>query len=83
MSWTKRCSFSDPRGPPSADVPLSEMSITMVLSSVPISRKASSTLAICASVWVRNPAKTSISRAYNLRSSAPSSPHGCTHGAAP
>ena len=59
----KYCSLNEPRTPPSALAPLSLMTMTMVSSSSPSSSMASSTRCTWASVWVRNPAYTSIMRA--------------------
>ena len=52
--------------------------MTSVLSMTPRLSSDESTRPICASVWVRNPAKTSCWRAYSCRSSADRSLHACT-----
>ena len=64
----KNCaSFVVPVGPPSALAPLSEITMTMVLSSCPCSRRKSRSRPRWWSVWLRNPAKTSIMRLKSLR----------------
>ena len=56
MKLKKYCSLNDPLAPPSADAPLSLMTMTIVLSVSSSSSMKSSIRATCASVWVRKPA---------------------------
>ena len=75
----KRCSLTLPATPPSALAPLSEKTMTSVLSSAPRLSSDERTRPICASVWVRKPANTSCWRANMRRSSAGRSAQACTH----
>ena len=79
MKLKKYCSLNEPLAPPSADAPLSLMTRTMVLSVSPSSSTKSRTRATWASVWVRNPAYTSIIRAASRCSSALRVSQGGTH----
>ena len=72
VSWAllkNWASFVVPVGPPSALAPLSEMTITIVLSRTPCSRRKSSSRPRWWSVWLRKPANTSIIRADSRRAS--------------
>ena len=75
----KRCSLKLPSLPPSALAPLSEKTMTSVLSIAPRRSSDERTRPICASVCVRKPAKTSCWRACMRRSSAERSLQACTH----
>jgi hypothetical protein len=79
MCAVKRCSLKLPALPPSALAPLSEKTMTSVLSNAPRASSDERTRPICASVWVRKPAKTSCWRASMRRSSLESSSQACTH----
>ena len=74
-----RCSLALPMVPPSALAPLSEKTMTSVLSIAPRLSSDERTRPIWASVWVRNPAKTSCCRLSRRRSSPESSLHARTH----
>ena len=76
--WVNRCSLKLPMRPPSALVPLSDTSITMVSSSSPMSSRCVSTRPICASVCERKPANTSCSCANRRRCASGSSAQSCT-----
>ena len=76
----KRISLNEPETPPSADAPLSEITMISVLSSSPICSSVSSSRPKWWSQWETKPAKTSIIRAYSRRSSADSDAHSGTSG---
>jgi hypothetical protein len=73
-------SLTDPVGPPSALAPLSDRTMIRVLSNSPSSRRNSSSRPMWWSVCSRNPANTSIIRAYRRRSSGEQSAHWATSG---
>ena len=69
-----------PPGPPSALAPLSEMTMTIVLSRTPCSRRKSSSRPRWWSVWLRKPANTSIIRAESRLASGDRDSHAGTSG---
>jgi hypothetical protein len=71
-------SLTEPLGPPSPLAPLSETSITMVLSSSPDCSRKSSRRPISWSVWDRKPAYTSAMRQNSRCSSSESESQGRT-----
>src|SRR5690349_19907406 len=69
-SSVNRCSFTDPVGPPSSLVPLSDRSTISTSSSTPSSASAATSRPIWWSAWLKNPENTSIWRAKRRCSSA-------------
>ena len=83
MKLKKYCSLNEPLAPPSAEAPLSLMTMTIVFSDSPSSSMKSSRRVTCASVWVRKPAKTSMRRAASRCSSTLSVSQAGTHDGRP
>jgi len=76
MPLKNRFSLTDPSGPPSPDAPLSETTMTNVLSRCPVSSRKSSSRPMWWSAWDRNPAYTSAIRPNSRCSSADRESHG-------
>jgi hypothetical protein len=69
-------SLTDPSGPPSPEAPLSETTMTSVLSRCPVSSRKSSSRPMWWSACARNPAYTSAIRANRRLASSESESYG-------